>query len=104
MESEDLFLCQGFQISGPGMQIHGNPGDYAWGRGGLDAIITQVFFLASFRWNTDINILPGTMKRMVFYLEVAVQYRYGTYLINLYKSGCYVPLRNYKRLFVRSFA
>jgi len=24
------------------MQIHGNPGDYAWGRGGLDAIITQV--------------------------------------------------------------
>ena len=23
-------------------QIHGNPGDYAWGRGGLDAIITQV--------------------------------------------------------------
>jgi hypothetical protein len=42
MESENLFLCQGFQISGPGMQIHGNPGDYAWGRGGLDAIITQV--------------------------------------------------------------
>ena len=23
-------------------KIHGNPGDYAWGRGGLDAIITQV--------------------------------------------------------------
>lgn len=34
---------QGFQISGPsGMQIHGHPGDYAWGRGGLDAIITQM--------------------------------------------------------------
>jgi len=26
----------------PGNQIHGNPGDYAWGRGGLDAIITQL--------------------------------------------------------------
>ena len=26
----------------PGLQIHGNPGDYAWGRGGLDTIITQV--------------------------------------------------------------
>ena len=25
-------------------QLHGNPGDYAWGRGGLDAIITQVLF------------------------------------------------------------
>ena len=24
------------------VKIHGNPGDYAWGRGGLDAIITQV--------------------------------------------------------------
>lgn len=33
---------QGFLISGPGMQIHGNPGDYAWGRGGLDAIVTQL--------------------------------------------------------------
>ena len=27
---------------GPGAQLHGNPGDYAWGRGGLDAIITQL--------------------------------------------------------------
>jgi len=26
----------------PGLQIHGNPGDYAWGRGGLDTIITQL--------------------------------------------------------------
>ena len=23
-------------------QIHGNPGDYAWGSGGLDAIISQL--------------------------------------------------------------
>jgi len=31
------------EIAGePGIQIHGNPGDYAWGRGGLDAIITQL--------------------------------------------------------------
>ena len=29
----------------PGLQIHGNPGDYAWGRGGLDTIITQVLNL-----------------------------------------------------------
>jgi len=27
---------------GGGFQLHGNPGDYAWGRGGLDAIITQL--------------------------------------------------------------
>merc|ERR1719402_2146278 len=27
---------------GPGMQIHGNPRDYAWGRGGLDTIITML--------------------------------------------------------------
>jgi len=27
---------------GGGFQLHGNPGDYAWGRGGLDAIITQM--------------------------------------------------------------
>jgi len=27
---------------GLGVQLHGNPGDYAWGRGGLDAIITQL--------------------------------------------------------------
>ncbi|XP_003737570.2 E3 ubiquitin-protein ligase RNF126 [Galendromus occidentalis] len=24
------------------MQVHGNPGDYAWGRGGLDAVITHL--------------------------------------------------------------
>ena len=29
-------------------QLHGNPGDYAWGRGGLDAIITQVHFWRTF--------------------------------------------------------
>lgn len=28
--------------AGGGFQLHGNPGDYAWGRGGLDAIITQM--------------------------------------------------------------
>lgn len=34
--------------SGPGggpvpmMPLYGNPGDYAWGRGGLDAIVTQL--------------------------------------------------------------
>ena len=27
---------------GGGFHLHGNPGDYAWGRGGLDAIITQL--------------------------------------------------------------
>jgi len=27
---------------GPGFQIHGNPRDYAWGRGGLDTIITML--------------------------------------------------------------
>ena len=36
-----------FHFIGPGaegerLQLHGNPGDYAWGRGGLDAIITQL--------------------------------------------------------------
>jgi len=35
-----------FQFIGPGQgagfQLHGNPGDYAWGRGGLDTIITQL--------------------------------------------------------------
>ena len=38
-----------FQLSagGPGgpvpmMPLYGNPGDYAWGRGGLDAIVTQL--------------------------------------------------------------
>ena len=30
-------------------QLHGNPGDYAWGRGGLDAIITQVQFREGYR-------------------------------------------------------
>lgn len=35
-------------ITGPGgaavpmMPLYGNPGDYAWGRGGLDAIVTQL--------------------------------------------------------------
>lgn len=33
-------------ISGQGLPVfvnlHGNPGDYAWGRGGLDAVITQL--------------------------------------------------------------
>jgi len=28
--------------AGGGFHLHGNPGDYAWGRGGLDAIITQL--------------------------------------------------------------
>jgi len=28
--------------AGGGFQLHGNPGDYAWGQGGLDAIITQM--------------------------------------------------------------
>jgi len=31
-----------FHLIGPGAELHGNPGDYAWGRGGLDAIITQL--------------------------------------------------------------
>ena len=26
-------------------QLHGLPGDYAWGASGLDTIITQVIFL-----------------------------------------------------------
>jgi len=26
----------------PGFQMYGNPGDYAWGRGGLDVIVTQL--------------------------------------------------------------
>jgi hypothetical protein len=26
----------------PGIQMYGNPGDYAWGRGGLDVIVTQL--------------------------------------------------------------
>ena len=25
-----------------GMPLYGNPGDYAWSRGGLDAIVTQL--------------------------------------------------------------
>lgn len=24
------------------LQLHSNPGDYAWGQGGLDAVITEV--------------------------------------------------------------
>ena len=28
--------------AGGGFQLHGNPRDYTWGRGGLDAIITQL--------------------------------------------------------------
>lgn len=24
--------------------LHSNPGDYAWGQGGLDAVITQVHY------------------------------------------------------------
>lgn len=27
---------------GAGMTLYGNPGDYAWGRGGIDAIVTQL--------------------------------------------------------------
>lgn len=27
------------------LPIHGNPGDYAWGSGGLDNIITQVRYI-----------------------------------------------------------
>ena len=34
-------------------QLHGNPGDYAWGRGGLDAIITQVQFWRTSVWNAS---------------------------------------------------
>ena len=34
-------------------QLHGNPGDYAWGRGGLDAIITQVRFWRTSFWNAS---------------------------------------------------
>ena len=48
------------------MGLHGNPQDYAWGPGGLDAIITQVYlvlvlFKASVAarislWHSDFNI------------------------------------------------
>jgi len=31
-----------FVPGGHGMQMYGNPGDYAWGRGGLDGIVTQL--------------------------------------------------------------
>ena len=36
------FVAPGAGGGGGGFHLHGNPGDYAWGRGGLDAIITQV--------------------------------------------------------------
>jgi E3 ubiquitin-protein ligase RNF115/126 len=26
----------------PGLHLYGNPGDYAWGRGGLDAVVTSL--------------------------------------------------------------
>ena len=29
--------------------LHGNPGDYAWGEGGLNEIITQVWFKSNNR-------------------------------------------------------
>ena len=29
-------------LMGGGPQMYGNPGDYAWGRGGFDAIVTQL--------------------------------------------------------------
>ncbi len=35
-----LYICSGFPL-------HGNPGDYAWGPGGLDNIVTQVFEIKS---------------------------------------------------------
>lgn len=32
-----------FDFPFPLLQVlHGNPGDYAWGQGGIDAVITQV--------------------------------------------------------------
>ena len=44
------------------MQIHGNPGDYAWGRGGLDAIITQV---------TQIHFFSVQLCFGIFYVLVS---------------------------------
>jgi len=35
------------------VQIHGHPGDYAWGTGGLDAIITQVHFYLKVKKNSE---------------------------------------------------
>jgi len=33
---------QGRPLHMPGLQLYGNPGDYAWGHGGLDAVISQL--------------------------------------------------------------
>lgn len=32
--------------------LHSNPGDYAWGQGGLDAVITQVRTTSQFPVNS----------------------------------------------------
>lgn len=32
------YVCVSFRTG----MLHSNPGDYAWGQGGLDAVITQV--------------------------------------------------------------
>jgi len=58
----------------PGVQIHGNPGDYAWGRGGLDAIITQLLnqmdgagpppmAQESIKDIVNIDVTPGVLEK-----------------------------------------
>lgn len=37
-----LLLSLGFPRRSSMLQLHSNPGDYAWGQGGLDAVITEV--------------------------------------------------------------
>ena len=50
-------------------QLHGNPGDYAWGRGGLDAIITQVQWwrtsiikASCFRWKSTFTFVVAAAE------------------------------------------
>ncbi len=45
----------------PMMPLYGNPGDYAWGRGGLDAVVTSL--LNQVRIPLSVRLSRNAMKK-----------------------------------------
>lgn len=45
--------------------LHSNPGDYAWGQGGLDAVITQVRTISQFPVNSILFYFPLNLMRVL---------------------------------------
>ncbi len=69
--SINVLFFSAFNLGGA---MYGNPGDYAWGAGGLDAIITQVsstliVFQVMLSHSQTISVLINQINTVIYRIE-----------------------------------